>query len=40
LPLGGIFDVETKSQRLEEVNGLLEDPKIWSDNAKSQALGK
>ncbi len=38
--LGGIFDVETKSQRLEEVNGLLEDPKIWSDNAKSQALGK
>ena len=40
MPLGGIFDVETKSQRLEEVNGLLEDPKIWSDNAKSQALGK
>jgi len=40
LPLGGIFDVETKSQRLEEVNGLLEDPAIWSDNAKSQALGK
>jgi peptide chain release factor 2 len=40
LPLGGIFDVETKSQRLDEVNGLLEDPKIWSDNAKSQALGK
>ena len=25
---------------MEEVNGLLEDPKIWSDNAKSQALGK
>ena len=39
-PLGGIFDIETKSQRLQEVNGLLEDPKIWSDNAKSQALGK
>ena len=38
--LGGIFDIETKSQRLQEVNGLLEDPKIWSDNAKSQALGK
>ena len=37
---GGIFDVETKSQRLEEVNGLLEDPKVWDDNKKSQALGK
>lgn len=38
--LGGIFDFETKNQRLEEVNGLLEDPKVWDDNAKSQALGK
>ena len=37
---GGIFDFEGKSQRLEEVNGLLEDPKIWDDNAKSQKLGK
>ena len=37
---GGIFDFENKSQRLEEVNGLLEDPKVWDDNAKSQALGK
>jgi peptide chain release factor 2 len=25
---------------LEEVNGLLEDPKVWDDNKKSQALGK
>lgn len=39
-PSGGIFDFETKSQRLEEVNGLLEDPKVWDDNKKSQALGK
>jgi len=39
-PFGGIFDFESKSQRLEEVNGLLEDPKIWDDNAKSQKLGK
>jgi peptide chain release factor 2 len=38
--LGGIFDFEAKSQRLEEVNGLLEDPKVWDDNKKSQALGK
>ena len=40
MPFGGIFDFENKSQRLEEVNGLLEDPKIWDDNAKSQKLGK
>ena len=40
MPFGGIFDFESKNQRLEEVNGLLEDPKIWDDNAKSQKLGK
>ncbi|OYY83400.1 MAG: peptide chain release factor 2, partial [Methylophilales bacterium 16-45-9] len=39
-PYGGIFDFESKSQRLEEVNGLLEDPKVWDDNTKSQKLGK
>ncbi|MDZ4140637.1 MAG: peptide chain release factor 2 [Methylotenera sp.] len=38
--LRGYLDIETKSQRLQEVNGLLEDPKIWNDNAKSQVLGK
>ncbi|MES1988931.1 MAG: peptide chain release factor 2 [Pseudomonadota bacterium] len=38
--LRGYLDFETKSQRLEEVNGLLEDPKVWDDNKKSQALGK
>jgi peptide chain release factor 2 len=40
LPFGGIFDFETKSQRLEEVNGLLEDPKVWDDAQKAQKLGK
>lgn len=40
MPYGGIFDFETKSQRLEEVNGLLEDPKIWDDAQKAQKLGK
>jgi len=40
LPYGGIFDFETKSQRLEEVNGLLEDPKVWDDAQKAQKLGK
>jgi peptide chain release factor 2 len=37
---GGIFDFETKQQRLEEVSQLLEDPAIWNDNERSQKLGK
>ena len=37
---GGIFDFENKSQRLEEVNGLLEDPKVWDNAEKAQKLGK
>ncbi len=40
MPYGGIFDFENKSQRLEEVNGLLEDPDIWNDPSKAQKLGK
>lgn len=37
---GGIFDFETKQQRLDEVSQLLEDPSIWNDNDRSQKLGK
>lgn len=40
MPFGGIFDFEGKSQRLEEVNGLLEDPTVWNDSEKAQKLGK
>lgn len=40
MPLGGIFDFENKSQKLEEVNGLLEDPKVWDNAKKAQELGK
>jgi len=40
LRFGGIFDYENKSQRLEEVNGLLEDPNIWDNAEKAQKLGK
>ncbi len=39
-PYGGIFDFESKQQRLEEVSQLLEDPNIWNDNERSQKLGK
>jgi peptide chain release factor 2 len=37
---GGIFDYENKQQRLAEVNGLLEDPKVWDNAEKAQNLGK
>lgn len=37
---GGIFDYETKSQRLAEVDGLLEDPNVWNDQENAQKLGK
>ncbi len=40
MPYGGIFDFETKQQRLDEVSQLLEDPAIWNDNERSQKLGK
>ena len=37
---GGIFDYETKSQRLAEVDGLLEDPDVWNNQENAQKLGK
>lgn len=40
MPSGGIFEFEKKSERLDEVNRELEDPKIWSNQEKAQALGK
>ncbi len=40
MPFGGIFDFENKLQKLEEVSGLLEDPKIWDNAEKAQKLGK
>ena len=37
---GGIFDYDTKSRRLIELNLQMEDPKIWDDPKLAQALGK
>ncbi len=37
---GGIFDLETKQERLDEVERELEQPDIWSDQERAQALGK
>ena len=37
---GGIFDYDTKRNRLVEVARALEDPGVWSDAKKAQDLGK
>jgi peptide chain release factor 2 len=37
---GGIFDYEGKKDRLTEVLRELEDPEIWNDQERAQALGK
>jgi peptide chain release factor 2 len=39
-PLGGIFNFEEKQERLTEVLRELEDPKIWNDQDRAQALGR
>jgi len=40
LPFGGIFDVDTKARRLEEVVALTEDPALWNDPKRAQEIGK
>ena len=37
---GGIFDYETKKERLVEVIRELEQPNVWNDPARAQSLGK
>ncbi len=39
-PYGGIFDYAERKDRLTEVLRELEDPKVWDDSARAQALGK
>ncbi|MFY1037627.1 peptide chain release factor 2 [Pantoea agglomerans] len=38
--LRGIFDYDAKKERLEEVNAELEQPDVWSEPERAQALGK
>lgn len=38
--LGGIFDYDTKSERLTEVSRELEDPKVWDKPERAQELGR
>ncbi|MBF8269181.1 MAG: prfB [Gammaproteobacteria bacterium] len=40
MPSGGIFEYDTKSDRLVEVLRELEAPKIWDNPEKAQTLGK
>ncbi|OOS03144.1 peptide chain release factor 2 [[Haemophilus] ducreyi] len=40
ISFGGIFDFDTKVERLEEVNAELEQPEIWNTPEKAQTLGK
>src|ERR1700720_1604009 len=37
---GGIFDFESKRNRLNEVVQLAEDPAIWNDAKRAQDLGR
>jgi peptide chain release factor 2 len=37
---GGIFDFDVKSEKLEQVNEELEDPKVWEEPKRAQELGK
>ena len=40
ISLGGTFDYDAKKERLEEVNAELEQPDVWSEPERAQALGK
>lgn len=36
---GGIFDIDTKKRRLNEIKIILEDPDQWKDHEKAKILG-
>lgn len=40
MSFGGIFDYDAKKERLEEVNAELEQPDVWNEPQRAQALGK
>jgi len=39
-PLGGIFDLDTRTERLIEVTRELENPAIWNEPERAQELGR
>ena len=40
ISFGGIFDVEAKQERLEEVNLDLENPELWNDPERATKISK
>jgi peptide chain release factor 2 len=40
LPCGGIFDYDTKRERLEEIDRELEAPDVWSNTERAQGLNR
>lgn len=40
MSLRGIFDLDIKTERLEEVSRELEDPKVWDNAEKAETLGR
>ncbi|MEK7851668.1 MAG: PCRF domain-containing protein, partial [Deltaproteobacteria bacterium] len=40
VPCGGIFDIESKEQRLMELESIISGPDFWSDNEAAQRLLK
>lgn len=40
IAFGGIFEVDQKIIRLEEINNILQDPESWNDQEKNQLLSK
>jgi peptide chain release factor 2 len=40
MKFGGIFDIDQKAERLQEVERELEDPQIWNNPEKAQNLGR
>ncbi|OBX57901.1 peptide chain release factor 2 [Moraxella osloensis] len=40
LSFGGIFDIEAKQERLEEVNLELENPELWNDPERATKISK
>ncbi len=40
MPSGGTFDYDLRCEQLTEVERELEDPAIWNDQERAQALGK
>lgn len=40
MPCGGIFDYDTKAERLVEITRELEDPALWNKPERAQSLGR